>query len=93
METDVILAHIKERDWLKPYASKILKAADEGEKLYASRGLIHGLYYVASRLGLGLETVLKKITALTMLRGIEWIPTTIETDLTALTLMSECGLL
>ena len=31
METDVILAHIKERDWLKPYASKILKAADEGK--------------------------------------------------------------
>ena len=35
---------------------------------------------------------MKKITALTMLRGIEWIPTTIETDLTALTLMSEYGL-
>ena len=35
---------------------------------------------------------MEKITALTMLKGIEWIPTTIETDLTALTLISEYGL-
>lgn len=93
IETDIILAHIKESNWLKPYASVILEAATRGAiKLYASRELIHELYYVASRLGMSLTTILERIIALSKLNGIEWIPTTLEVDLTALTLMSEYGL-
>jgi hypothetical protein len=30
VETDIILAHVKERDWLKPYAEALLKAAEKG---------------------------------------------------------------
>jgi hypothetical protein len=37
VETDILLAHVKERDWLKPYAEALLKAAEKGEvELYAS---------------------------------------------------------
>lgn len=93
IETDIILAHIKESDWLKPYATVILEAATRGEiKLYASRELIHELYYVASRLDMSLSIILERIVALSKLNGIEWIPTTLDVDLTALTLMSEYGL-
>jgi len=30
VETDILLAHVKERDWLKPYAEALLKAAEKG---------------------------------------------------------------
>jgi hypothetical protein len=42
VETDIILAHVKERDWLKPYAEAPLKAAERGEvELYASCEVLH----------------------------------------------------
>ena len=47
VETDIVLAHVKERDWLKPYAEAPLKAAERGEvELYASCEVLHELYYV-----------------------------------------------
>ena len=90
VETDVILAHVKESDWLKPYAEQILSLAEKGVlKLYVSRELVHELYYVAKKYGISLDTLLQKITALTRIDNIIWVPTTIDIDLTALALMVE----
>jgi len=93
IETDVILAHVKERDWLKPHADTILKAADSGRiKLYASCEALHELYYISVKLGIEMETLLEKIVALTSINNINWIPTTLDITLTAMTLMLEYNL-
>ena len=66
VETDVTLAHVKERDWLKPYAEALLKAAERGVvELYASCEILHELYYVAVKLGLDLKLLFEKLVALT----------------------------
>ncbi len=90
IETDIILAHIKDRDWLKPYAQRIISKAIKGElKLYVSREVIHELYYIARKYDLNLSYLLNKIVALTSIENIVWLPTTLEIDLIALTLMIE----
>ena len=72
IETDVILAHVKEEDWLKSEADIILKAASEGKiELIASCEVIHELYYVSARLGIDLEKFLGKIVALTNVENIK----------------------
>jgi predicted nucleic acid-binding protein len=93
VETDIILAHVKERDWLKPYAEAPLKAAEKGEvELYASCEALHELYYVAVKLGLSLEQLLEKLVALAGIRNLRWVPVTERVVLAALTLMVEYGL-
>ena len=93
VETDIILAHVKERDWLKPYAEALLKAAERGEvELYASCEVLHELYYVAVKLGISLELLLEKLVALAGVRNLRWVPLTERVALAALTLMVEYGL-
>ena len=93
IETDVLLAHVKEEDWLKPYAENILKRVESGElKLYVSREVLHELYYIVTRLGMDLDKALAKIVALTSIKGLTWLPTTLEIDLLAYTLIVEYGL-
>lgn len=93
IETDILTAIIKEKDWLKPYATEIVKAAEEGKlKLTASREAIHELYYIAKKYEIPAEEYLEKVVALTNIEGIEWIPTDIDIDLTALALITEYGL-
>jgi len=93
VETDVILAHVKEKDWLKSYADKILRAADSGRiRLSTSCEVIHELYYISLKLGIEMETLLSKIAALTSMNNIDWIPATAEIALVAMTLMLEYNL-
>ena len=93
IETDIILAHIKEDDWLKPYTERILFKAERGElKLYVSCEVIHEIYYIVRKYDLSLEYALGKIAALTNIENLVWLPTTIDVDLAALTLMIEYGL-
>lgn len=93
IETDIILAHVKEEDWLKPYAEAILREAERGGiELYASCQSLHELYYIAVKLGIDLETLLDKIAALTAMENVKWTPATTEIVLTAVTLMLEYNL-
>ena len=88
--SDILMAHVKESDWLKPFAEKILRAAESGKiKLYASNESLHELYYVSVKLGVGLESLLSKLASLTQIENIEWLPSTMEVSLTAITLMLE----
>ncbi len=93
IKTDVFLAYIKEDDWLKSYAEKLIKeTSEERIKLYASREIIRELYYVVRRFGIDLTLFLEKIVALTRIGNIIWVPTDIDIDLNALTLMIEYGI-
>ena len=90
IETDIILAYIKEDDWLKRYAEDIIEKAGEGVlKLYVSREIIHELYYMLKRFDIDLTMFLGKIVALTRINNIIWVSTDLELDLAALTLMVE----
>jgi len=90
IESDIILAYVKEEDWLREYSLKLLKAAEDNKlELYVSREIIHELYYLARRYNIDLHIFLEKIVALTRINNLRWIPTDIEIDLTALTLMIE----
>src|SRR5712691_6899596 len=90
IETDVLFAHLKETDRLKESSEAILKAVDSGRlgMMYASREAIHELYYLVSQAGLTPGEVLTKVGALTVIRNILWPPTTTDTYLLALSLMS-----
>ena len=93
IEADVLLAHVKEEDWLKPYAENIFKRVELGElKLYVSREVLHELYYIITKLGMDLDEALAKIVALTNIKGLTWLPTTLDVDLLAYTLIVEYGL-
>lgn len=90
IESDIVLAYVKEEDWLKEYSLKLLKAAEDNKlELYVSREIIHELYYLARRYNVDIRVFLEKIVALTRINNVRWIPTDIEIDLTALTLMIE----
>ena len=83
--SDILIAHVKESDWLKPFAEKILRAAESGKiKLYASNESLHELYYVSVKLGVGLESLLSKLASLTQIKNIEWRSSTMEVSLTAM---------
>ncbi|MGI0079727.1 MAG: type II toxin-antitoxin system VapC family toxin [Nitrososphaerales archaeon] len=90
IETDMLLAHVKETDWLKETAEAILRAIDSGKlgPICASRESIHELYYLLTRTGTSLDDTLVRIGALTKIRNLNWLPTTTDTDLLALSLMS-----
>ena len=93
IETDIVLAHIKEDDWLKEHARALMTAADRGEiRLYASREVLHEIYYIARRLDLDMELILERVAYMTQINGLTWLPTDVELDLVAFTLMVEYGI-
>jgi predicted nucleic acid-binding protein len=90
IETDILYAHLKEDDRLKEDAETLLAAVDSGAlgKVYASREALHELHYLLKRAGWPSDEALAKVGALTRIRNIEWSPTTSDTDLLALSLVS-----
>ena len=94
IETDILFAHIKEKDWLKDLSEKILFGISVGKlgTVYASREAIHELYYLASELSWKPSYSLSRIGALTQIKNLEWLPTTTDTDLLALSLIATYGL-
>ena len=94
IETDVLYAFVKEQDRLKDTADRLLWRVKEGElgEVMASREALHELYYVSAREGIGLEEYVSRAAALTSIPHLVFLPTTVEVDLLALTLMRQHGL-
>jgi len=94
VETDVLYAYVKQRDWLKPVAVEIIGMAARGElgELYASREVLHELYYLSLEEGVPPDEYLARAAALTAIDNLVFLPTTPEVDLLALTLISQFGL-
>ena len=94
IETDVLVAHLKDRDWLKDVADKLLLRIAKGDfgEVLVSREVIHEIYYVLSRTGLSRREILNRVGALTHIPNLKWIPTTVDVDLLALALMDQYGI-
>ncbi len=94
IETDILFAHLKEKDWLKNLSERILLGISTGKlgTVYASREVIHELYYLAAELSWKPSESLSRIGALTQIKNLEWLPTTTDTDLLALSLIATYGL-
>lgn len=90
IESDVLYAHIKEKDWLKTPAETLLKAVQAGEarNFYADREALHELYYLLSRSGQSPEEALSRVGALTRIGNLIWTTTSTDTDLLALSLIA-----
>ena len=54
--------------------------------------MLHELYYVLMNISLPPQEILLKLGALRSIPNIEWVPTTVDTDLLAISLMSQYGI-
>jgi len=91
IETDLLYAYVKETDWLKPLATRILREISEGKHgtVHASREALHELYYVSMDEGVSLDEYITRAAAVTAIDNLEFHPTTYEVDLLALVLMKQ----
>ena len=66
IKADVLLAHLKDRDWLKDVADRLLLRIVNGDfgEVLVSREVIHEIYYVLSRAGLSRREILNRVGAL-----------------------------
>jgi predicted nucleic acid-binding protein len=94
IETDILYAHVKTGDWLKPIAEKMLHEIASGKhgSVLVSREVLHELYYVSKAEGVSLDEYIKRAAALTNIPNLVFHPSTVEIDLLALTLMRQYGL-
>ncbi len=94
IDTDVILAHLKEKDKLKEVAEKVFSKISKGElEVIANRESLHEIYYILrDEEKLPISDILSKIGALVSIPNLTWIPTTIDVDLLALALMQQYGI-
>lgn len=91
IETDLLYAYIKTKDWLKPQAEGIINRISRGDMgvINASREVLHELYYVSMEEGVTLDDYLTRAVSLTAISHLEFLPTTHEIDLLAITLMKQ----
>jgi len=91
IEADMLYAHVKTDDWLKPTAEKLMRRIARGEfgVVFTSREVLHELYYVSMEEGLPLESYILRLAALTALPNLKYLDTTSEIDLLAATLMRQ----
>lgn len=91
IETDLLYAYVKETDWLKPFATRILREISEGKHgiVHASREALHELYYVSIDEGVSLDEYITRAAAVTAIDNLVFHPTTYEVDLLALVLMKQ----
>ena len=91
IETDVLYAHVKTDDWLKPVAEKLMHRIARGDLgvVLTSREVLHELYYVSMEEGVTLESYISRLAALTALPNVKYLDTTSEIDILAATLMKQ----
>jgi predicted nucleic acid-binding protein len=91
IETDMLYAHVKSDDLLKPTAEKLMGRIASGEfgLVFTSREALHELYYVSMEEGTDLETYIARLAALTSIPNLNYLDTTAEIDVLAATLMMQ----
>lgn len=94
IETDMLYAHIKSDDWLKPTAEKLLERIARGDfgAVSTSREVLHELYYVSMEEGADLDSYIARLVALTSIPNLNFLDTTSEIDILAATLMKQFNL-
>lgn len=83
IEADVLYAHVKTDDRLKPAAEKLMHRMARGDfgLVLTSREVLHELYYVSMEEGVALESYISRLAALTALPNLKYLDTTSEIDL------------
>ena len=91
IESDMLYAHVKTDDWLKPTAEKLVRRIARGDfgVVFTSREVLHEIYYVSMEEGLALEAYISRLAALTALPNLKYLDTTSEIDILAATLMKQ----
>ena len=94
IESDVLYAYIKRDDWLKKHAVRLISRIERGDfqTVYASREVLHELYYVSMDEGIGVDAFLNRVAAVTAIKNLLYLDTTYEIDLLALALMEQYAL-
>jgi predicted nucleic acid-binding protein len=87
IETDMLYAHVKSDDWLKPTAEKLMQRIARGDfgVVSTSREVLHELYYVSMEEGADLESYISRLAALTSIPNLSYLDTTSEIDILAAT--------
>jgi len=77
IETDILYAFVKERDWLKPWAVKLIESIERGEWgiVYTSREVLHELYYVSQEEGVDLDEFIARVASLTGINNLVYLDT------------------
>jgi predicted nucleic acid-binding protein len=94
IETDMLYAHVKTEDWLKPTAEKLMGRIAHGDfgTISTSRETLHELYYVSMEEGVNLESFISRLVALTSIPNLTYLDTNSEIDILAITLMKQFDL-
>jgi len=94
IETDMLYAHVKTEDWLKPTADLLMQRIAHGDfgAVHTSRESLHELYYVSMEEGVDLESYISRLVALTSIPNLTYLETTSEIDILAATLMKQFNL-
>lgn len=79
IETDMLYAYIKKEDWLKFAASNLISRIIKGEfgTVYASREVLHEIYYVSKGEGVSTDELITRGAALTAIENLEFLDTTL----------------
>ncbi len=91
IETDMIYAYVKKEDWLKETAKSLISRIINGEfgEVYASRESLHELYYVSTAEGIAPDELITRGAAVTAIRNLTFLETTVAIDLLALVLLRQ----
>ena len=94
IESDMLYAHVKSNDWLKPTADKLMQRIARGDfgVVSTSREALHELYYASVEEGIDLESYISRLAALTSIPNLNYVATTSEIDILAATLMKQFNL-
>jgi|SRR5208283_2537306 len=93
IETDMLYAYVKKKDWLKETANSIISRIIKGEfgQVYASRESLHEIYYVSKEEGVSSDEIVNRGATLTAIKNLTFLETTSAIDLLALVLMRQYG--
>jgi predicted nucleic acid-binding protein len=91
IETDMLYAHVKAQDWLKPTAEKLMRRIVRGDfgVVATSREVLHELYYVSVEEGVEIESYIARLAALTAIPNLRYLDTSAEIDILAATLLKQ----
>ncbi|MGD6806181.1 MAG: type II toxin-antitoxin system VapC family toxin [Candidatus Bathyarchaeia archaeon] len=91
IETDLLYAYVKKQDWLKETANNLISKIMRGAfgEVYASRECLHELYYVSKEEGVSTDELISRSAAVTAIKNLVFLSTTVEVDLLALVLLRQ----
>ena len=93
LESDIFIAYLKKKDWLKETATAIIEAVEKGRlsPVQASTEIFHELYYIFSDYA-PLETILANEARIATIKNLTYVKPDYATYLTALNIMDTYGL-